>query len=51
MTYEFLALQRNKTWSFVPATSSMHIVGSKWIFKVKYKPDGSVERHKARLVA
>lgn len=29
----------------------MHVVGSKWIFKVKYKPDGTIERHKARLVA
>ena len=23
----------------------------KWIFKVKHRPDGSIEQHKARLVA
>lgn len=26
-------------------------IGSKWVFKLKHKPDGSIERYKARLVA
>lgn len=48
---EFEALQQNKTWSLVAATTNMHVVGSKWIFIVNYKSDGTIYKHKDRLVA
>ncbi|BBN69054.1 transposable element gene [Prunus dulcis] len=51
MKDEYDALMRNQTWSLVPATSCMNIVGCKWVFKVKRKADGSIDRYKARLVA
>ncbi|CAE5959206.1 unnamed protein product [Arabidopsis arenosa] len=51
MSEEFDAQLRNFTWSLVPPAPNQNIIGTKWIFKLKYQPDGSIHRHKARLVA
>ena len=51
MAEEIRALENNRTWSIVQLPSRHHTIGCKWLFKVKLKADGSVERYKARLVA
>jgi hypothetical protein len=51
MAKELDALAQNNTWSLVPATEATNVVGCKWVFKTKRAADGTVERHKARLVA
>ncbi|RVW54702.1 Retrovirus-related Pol polyprotein from transposon RE1 [Vitis vinifera] len=51
MDEEVQALQHNRTWVLVPQPAHTNIVGSKWVFRTKYLPDGSIERLKARLVA
>jgi hypothetical protein len=51
MTAEFNALIQNGTWKLVSSTPSINIVGSKWVFRIKRKADGSIDRYKARLVA
>lgn len=48
---EVLALEENKTWKIVTLSAGKNTVGSKWIYKIKYKANGDVERFKARLVA
>lgn len=50
MQDEFIALQANETWSVVPFPPGKKPIGFKWVFKIKYKADGSIERYKARLV-
>jgi histone deacetylase 1/2 len=51
MEVEFSALQANKTWRLFPPIPGVNIIDSKWVFKVKQKSDGSIERYKACLVA
>ena len=45
------AMKLNNTWSIVPLPAGKHTIGCRWIYKMKYKSDGSIDRHKARLVA
>jgi len=51
MNDEYTTLQRNKTWELVPFSSEMNLIDCKWVFQVKYNLDGSILKHKARLVA
>jgi len=48
---ELHALEQNKTWIVESLTEGKNVVGCKWVFTIKYNPDGSIERYKARLVA
>lgn len=51
MRVEMEALEKNKTWDLVKLPKGKKPVGCRWVFTVKYKSDGSLERYKARLVA
>ncbi|MCH93196.1 retrovirus-related Pol polyprotein from transposon TNT 1-94, partial [Trifolium medium] len=51
MDVELQALAQNKTWIFVDAPPNIKPIGSRWVYKVKHKADGTIERYKARLVA
>lgn len=51
MSAEFSALLDNGTWDLVSPDTSSNVIGCKWVFRIKHKPDGSVDKFKARLVA
>ncbi|XP_068331494.1 uncharacterized protein [Pyrus communis] len=51
MHTELDALHHNQTWDLVPLPTGPKHIGSKWVFKKKYKSDGSLDCYKARVVA
>jgi hypothetical protein len=51
MQEEYNALMKNETWELTPWKRGINLVDFKWVFKLKRKVDGSIERYKARLVA
>ena len=51
MEEEINALKKNGTWEKGTLPNKNKVVGCKWVFMIKYKSDGTIERYKARLVA
>ena len=51
MQEEYDSIMKNQTWDLVDRPAKRKIIGTKWVWKAKYKSDGSLEKYKARLVA
>lgn len=51
MEEEINALNQNETWELVRQPAKVQPISCKWVYKVKTRPNGSVERYKALLVA
>lgn len=39
------------TWDLVPATDDMNVLSSRWLYKIKLNPDGTIDKLKVGLVA
>jgi len=50
MNEEMISIEKNQTWKLVDLPKKKKAVGLKWIFKIKYNADGSIQKHKARIV-
>ena len=48
---EFEAHFANNTWELVHLPTGRKVITCKWVFKIKYNPDGTIHRYKSRLVA
>jgi hypothetical protein len=50
MQLEIQALENNNTWTIETLPRGKKLIDCKWVYKIKYHSDGSIERYKARLV-
>ena len=48
---EMKALKKNKTWEICALSKGHKTIGCKWVFSLKYKAYGTLDMHKAKLVA
>ncbi|KAL4036909.1 hypothetical protein IC575_000487 [Cucumis melo] len=50
MEEELSMIEKNKTWILVDRPQDRKVIGVKWVFRTKLNADGSINKHKARLV-
>ena len=50
MKEELRMIEKNNTWELVERPSNKNVIGVKWVYRTKLNSDGSVNKHKARLV-
>lgn len=50
MNEEINMIEKNNTWKLVEKPQDKEVIGLKWVYKIKFNEDGSIQKHKARLV-
>jgi Reverse transcriptase (RNA-dependent DNA polymerase) len=50
MDKEMKTIEKNETWEMTDLPKGHKLIGVKWVYKKKMTPQGTIERHKMRLV-
>jgi hypothetical protein len=51
MEEEYDSIMKNETWELTKLPKDKKPIECKWIYKPKFKANGSIDKYKARLVA
>eukprot|EP00253_Pinus_taeda_P003314 PITA_03314 len=51
MKEEYESIIKNNTWDLVKLPHDKQPIGCRWLFKMKFKANGSIDKHKTMLVA
>ena len=51
MNEELMAIEKNNTWQLIDLSEGHKVIDVKWVYKIKVKASGEIDRYKARLVA
>ena len=50
MEEEIKMIEKNETWELVDCPQDKEVIGVKWVYKTKLNSNGSIQKHKGRLV-
>nr|GEW23089.1 putative reverse transcriptase, RNA-dependent DNA polymerase, Gag-polypeptide of LTR copia-type [Tanacetum cinerariifolium] len=50
MNAEINALNENHTWEITNLPTNKKVIGNKWVYKIKYKSSGDIDKYNARFV-
>jgi len=50
MQEEYDSIVRNDVWEVVPRLEGKSVVTSRWLYKIKYAIDGSIEKHNGEKI-
>jgi hypothetical protein len=51
MVDEYQAVIENRTWKIVDCPLDVKLIGCKWVYRIKYKPDRTIDKYKEILVS
>ena len=49
MEVEFNSLVKNGIWDLVSLPKGKDVISTKWVYKTKYKSNGTIDKHKPSL--